>query len=176
MKYDVGMFTSDSLLNAIPFSEVSWYTWKQIVSDKCCLPVWEGRKSTQYIKCLSLYIAGFQVRIKPDKHSTANFFGFLEVQVSGLWGSVCARGFDDKAATVACRQLGFAGGAAYNPPKNISSPLLMDNIQCVGSEESLLKCAFSNWYVYTGCDYYSDRAGVLCYNDTGNYAPTVFTT
>ena len=107
------------------------------------------------------------MRIKPDKHSTANFYGFLEVQISGAWGSVCARSFDDKAATVACRQLGFAGGAAYNPPKNFSSPLLMDNIQCVGSEENLLKCAFSKWYVGTGCSYYSERAGVLCYNDTG---------
>ena len=68
---------------------------------------------------------------------------------------------------MACRQLGFAGGAAYNPPKNFSSPLLMDNIQCVGSEENLLKCAFSKWYVGTGCSYYSERAGVLCYNDTG---------
>ena len=118
------------------------------------------------------FLPGFNLRVKPDKHSTANFFGFLEVQREGVWGSVCARGFDDKVATVACRQLGFAGGAAYNPPKNISSPILLDNLNCVGSEESLLRCAFTNWNVQTGCDYYSDRAGVLCYNDTGECVST----
>lgn len=41
--------------------------------------------------------------------------GFLDVQVEGVWGGVCLAGFDSKTASVACKQLGYAGGVAYAP-------------------------------------------------------------
>lgn len=44
--------------------------------------------------------------------------GRLELKIGGWWGTVCANDplnvpFDDKAAAVACRQLGLAGGLAH---------------------------------------------------------------
>ena len=40
-------------------------------------------------------------------------YGRLEVFIRGFWSSVCDKnGFTPDAAQVACRQLGFGGGAA----------------------------------------------------------------
>ncbi len=42
--------------------------------------------------------------------------GRLEVCAGGQWGSVCSDGWDDVDAGVACRQLGWPGGAALASP------------------------------------------------------------
>ncbi|XP_052238683.1 neurotrypsin-like [Dreissena polymorpha] len=113
----------------------------------------------------------FHVRINPDyEKSMHNFHGYVEVNVGGVWGSVCNRGWTNKDAFVACKQMGYAGGYAYRPPKNSSNLILMDNVRCHGDEDSLLNCPYDKWAVTTGCDFYTKRAGVLCYNDTNNYA------
>lgn len=42
--------------------------------------------------------------------------GRLEVKIGEWWGTVCSNydsSFDDKAAAVACRQLGMIGGLAH---------------------------------------------------------------
>ena len=33
----------------------------------------------------------------------------MEILVDGQWGTVCGNNFDNRAATVVCRQLGFEG-------------------------------------------------------------------
>lgn len=115
-------------------------------------------------------LEGFSVRIRPDYNKvSSNFHGFLEVHLDGVWGSVCADGWDTKAANVACRQLGYSGGAAYKPPKNFSSAILMDNVKCLGNEPSLKQCSYTRWSKEDGCDFYNHRAGLFCYNDTGNF-------
>ena len=43
-----------------------------------------------------------------DGNST---FGVLEVSLDGRWWSICSRAFSTAAANIACRQLGFSGGA-----------------------------------------------------------------
>ena len=43
---------------------------------------------------------------------TQNSSGVVEVYVDGLWISVCERYWDNVAAQVACRQLGYGGGFA----------------------------------------------------------------
>ena len=67
-----------------------------------------------------------------------------------------------------CCMISSIGGAAYRPPKNISNAILMDDVKCSGNEPSLMQCSYKKWSVHTGCDFYSERAGVFCYNDTGN--------
>ena len=74
--------------------------------------------------------------------------GRLEVQYSGIWGTVCDDYFGYTDAVVACRELGFgtprqsryqydAGGGFGN--------ILMDDIECTGTENFLSECAHSEW-------------------------------
>lgn len=127
-----------------------------------------GQYASVYCSKDIIIDTGFHVRVKPDYNKvSAKFHGYLEVHMDGIWGTVCADGWDDKAANVACRQIGYRGGAAYRPPKNYSSINLMDKVRCTGLEKSLNECSYERWNVGTGCDFYSDRAGVFCYNDSG---------
>lgn len=106
--------------------------------------------------------------MKPDYDKvSAQFHGYLEVHIEGIWGTVCSDGWDDQAANIACREMGYTGGAAYRPPKNYSSAILMDKVKCTGKEKSLNDCSYQKWNLQTGCNFYSERAGVFCFNDTG---------
>ena len=37
--------------------------------------------------------------------------GRIELFKGGKWGSICSKGFNDKSAGVACKQMGFDGGS-----------------------------------------------------------------
>ena len=118
-------------------------------------------------------MSGFHVRINPDYGKESHsYHGYVEVHVEGVWGTVCGESWGDQQSNVACRQLGYTGGLAYRPPKNISSPILMDRVACNGSESSLTSCTNHKWNAASECNFYSQRAGVFCYNDTGTvYMP-----
>uniref|UniRef100_A0A8C4YJL1 SRCR domain-containing protein n=1 Tax=Gopherus evgoodei TaxID=1825980 RepID=A0A8C4YJL1_9SAUR len=70
--------------------------------------------------------------------------GWLEILVGGQWGTVCDDLFDRRAAAVVCRQLGYrqvlrvARRAEFG--QGAALPILLDNVQCQGSERSLLEC------------------------------------
>ena len=71
--------------------------------------------------------------------------GRLEVFLSGKWAPVCSEGFTDGAAAVACKSMGFSGaepvkGDCVNAGLcGVDAPHL-SNVECVGSESSLLSC------------------------------------
>ena len=71
--------------------------------------------------------------------------GRLEVFLSGAWAPVCSEGFTDGAAAVACKSMGFTGaeparGGCVNAGLcGVNTPHL-SNVECVGSESSLLSC------------------------------------
>ncbi|KAG2444970.1 hypothetical protein HXX76_001705 [Chlamydomonas incerta] len=80
--------------------------------------------------------------------------GFLQVCYSGTWGRVCAARFGTPEAHVACRQLGFAGGAkmiynglvplyVWGPAK--LGPAWIDGLICSGTEALLTSCYFKGW-------------------------------
>ncbi|XP_050784218.1 HHIP-like protein 1 [Gopherus flavomarginatus] len=70
--------------------------------------------------------------------------GRLEILVGGQWGTVCDDLFDRRAAAVVCRQLGYrqalrvARRAEFG--QGAALPILLDDVQCQGSERSLLEC------------------------------------
>lgn len=54
-----------------------------------------GQQTTQNATAMAIRLA----------HGGSEFRGRLEVQLQGVWGTVCIIGFDDVDGDVACRQL-----------------------------------------------------------------------
>ena len=56
---------------------------------------------------LILVCVGGDVRLIPHNSYTA-LNGRVEVCVNGTWGTICSDFFDDKDASVVCKQLGYS--------------------------------------------------------------------
>lgn len=72
--------------------------------------------------------------------------GRMEVFHDGEWGTICNDEFDDKDAEVACRAMGKSGGRVLGNRHSLvtsgakSSKIWLDNVRCVGNENSLFDC------------------------------------
>eukprot|EP00731_Ephydatia_muelleri_P010994 Em0005g1580a len=89
--------------------------------------------------------------------------GRVEVQYSGVWGTVCGNYWDINDATVVCRQLGYNGTARASTNGEFgqgNGTIWMNNVTCTGSESSLDQCSFNGWGIHD-CVHAKD-AGVVC--------------
>jgi hypothetical protein len=98
--------------------------------------------------------------------------GRIEICINGVWGTVCDNGWSITDANVACDQLGYypSGataryGAYYGEG---SGPIFLSNLQCSGSELTLLDCP-RDMYSVKNCSHYND-AGVKCLGSFPVYA------
>lgn len=114
----------------------------------------------------SLIFVGFELRLSDDRLS-GQYHGILEAKVQGLWGRVCMAGWNEAAANVTCRSLGYLGGSVYLHIVKNSLPFVMSNVTCTGTEPSLDKCQSQSWGDQYNCKYGDNDAGALCYNSTG---------
>jgi deleted-in-malignant-brain-tumors protein 1 len=92
--------------------------------------------------------------------------GRVELCIAGVWGTIVGDYyFNNKAASVICRQLGFSPNNSvpfnFGPGKD---PIYLRNVECTGKEQMLLNCSFSTFVYYNR---HSQDAGVKCelFND-----------
>ena len=89
----------------------------------------------------------------------------IYIELNNTWGTICDDDWDDQDADVVCRQLGLGvtGKAilGYSPSASPSVPILLNNVNCNGSESRLINCRHSRVGNNTSCDHNKD-AGVSC--------------
>ncbi|XP_019855586.1 PREDICTED: deleted in malignant brain tumors 1 protein-like, partial [Amphimedon queenslandica] len=93
--------------------------------------------------------------------------GRVELCQNGRWGTVCDDFWDSTDAGVVCRQLGYDSGTAFGSAYfgQGNGSILLDNVQCVGSESYLTNCTHITNH---NCGH-SEDAGVRCaYCTTGS--------
>uniref|UniRef100_A0A8C7AU36 SRCR domain-containing protein n=1 Tax=Neovison vison TaxID=452646 RepID=A0A8C7AU36_NEOVI len=78
--------------------------------------------------------------------------GRVEVYFEGIWHTVCDDFWDKKEAQVVCRQLGC--GTAVSAPGEAhygqgSGPILLDDVQCSGTEANLGQCSHNVFLLLT---------------------------
>ncbi|XP_071836934.1 scavenger receptor cysteine-rich domain-containing protein DMBT1-like [Apostichopus japonicus] len=89
--------------------------------------------------------------------------GRVEVYHDGQWGTICDDGWDDKDASVICRQLGYGDiGVGWQSAKfgEGSHPIWLEDVDCSGSEQLIEECGSNNWGVHS-CGHGED-ASVSC--------------
>uniref|UniRef100_A0A3P8VYE0 Neurotrypsin n=1 Tax=Cynoglossus semilaevis TaxID=244447 RepID=A0A3P8VYE0_CYNSE len=90
--------------------------------------------------------------------------GRVEVFHNGDWGTVCDDHWGQQHAEVVCRQLGYrfegTNTLVYGTFGDSVGLILLDDVQCEGSETSLLDCEHGIWG-RTDCSH-SEDVGVRC--------------
>ena len=96
--------------------------------------------------------------------SNSNTSGRLEVYYRGQWGTVCDDNFNNNAAMVVCRQLGFTpfGAIAVSIARfgRGVGPIWLDNVRCSGLEPNIDSCRHNAWGSHD-CSHSEDTA-VIC--------------
>lgn len=96
-------------------------------------------------------------------------YGRVEIFLSGPneWGTVCDDYWDDRDATVVCRQLGYKSGIAKKSGQFGlgTGPIWLDNVNCQGTEKGIEDCAHNGFNIQN-CNHMED-AGVIC---SGKYS------
>ncbi len=100
--------------------------------------------------------------------------GRLELLHNGAWGTVCDDYWTDVEADVACRAVGYSGGAERSEPGaeqfrrayfgQGTGAIWLDDVNCVGDEASPLMCLHGGVGV-NNCDHRED-VGVRCRTTT----------
>ena len=112
------------------------------------------------------------LRLVQGSRSDASFSaGRLEIFINSTWGTVCSDRFDLTDASVACRQLGFAGALSFETSlhtpygRGRDGPVWLDEVECREDLLHLLSCA-NDGVGYHDCDHFSDVAIVCSSNET----------
>ncbi|XP_067665056.1 scavenger receptor cysteine-rich type 1 protein M130-like [Haliotis asinina] len=101
-----------------------------------------------------------------------NYTGEVNVIYMNMVGRICTDDWDDKDATVACKELGYTKGKAYTHYKYSyyadNGPFWTSKMNCAGTERRLSDCSRTQLGKVTSCQN-SHSAGVLCGDNVGIY-------
>ncbi|XP_053406103.1 scavenger receptor cysteine-rich domain superfamily protein-like [Mercenaria mercenaria] len=125
--------------------------------DYAAVACYSGTKPTDYT--LSL-----------PSTDTSTYAGNLVLTYMGISGSICMDGWDDNDAHVACRELGYQTGVAYNAAKSVPGPYWISQVNCNGNEDTLSQCQFISFGEVLGCSTLQSHAGVICYDNEGVFS------
>ncbi|XP_038061741.1 deleted in malignant brain tumors 1 protein-like [Patiria miniata] len=102
--------------------------------------------------------------------------GRVEVNYRGQWGTICGSWWSIENANVVCRQLGYLSAVKAWTSAHFGlgpGPILLDEVQCDGSESNINECAHAEWSRHK-CQHRED-AGVTC-GEVVSTIPPVATT
>lgn len=95
------------------------------------------------------------------------WYGKVQVTYERQWGRVCNVNWGSTEASTLCKQLGFVDGRAEYSATASSGKVYMNNVNCTGSESSILECNHkAGWQ---GTLNMCNDARVIC-NTTGTYS------
>ena len=102
----------------------------------------------------------------------APYAGQVAVYRRGTWVAVCDDGWDEKDATVVCRELGYPGVTIVTKEMFFGVPgrIKIEQLGCYGNETKLSECSFKTTRKMSQCLNRNRRhreAGVIC--EVGNH-------
>ena len=85
--------------------------------------------------------------------------GRVEIFHEGTWGTICDDLWDDEAASVICRQLGYEYGYGYHEAFFGAGrgDIWLSRVQCTGEEADVADCEHRAWGRNT-CTHVEDAA------------------
>ncbi|MCI4388667.1 hypothetical protein PGIGA_G00088650 [Pangasianodon gigas] len=123
-----------------------------------------------FLALVLLLVLFYQNRVLRRGHTEARLVngsdscsGRVELQYLGEWGTVCAVGWDMRAADVLCAQLDCGSAVAVVEVDWFgegSRHIWADVFDCQGNETHLSQCGISSWS-RAAC-YHKNDAGVIC--------------
>ncbi|CAG9833035.1 unnamed protein product [Diabrotica balteata] len=92
--------------------------------------------------------------------------GRVEIKHNGIWGTICDDDFNEDAAKVVCKSLGYKGKSFVKKDAFFGAgfgPIWLDQVSCYGNETELNTCTHWDWGEHN-CEH-SEDVGVICSQD-----------
>uniref|UniRef100_A0A3Q3MS57 Soluble scavenger receptor cysteine-rich domain-containing protein SSC5D n=1 Tax=Labrus bergylta TaxID=56723 RepID=A0A3Q3MS57_9LABR len=128
------------------------------------LPCWDPSSSWPSVCCCDLVsVPQSCLPNRPPLAIRKVCEGRVEVRHNDSWGTVCDDEWDMVDANVVCQQLDCGVAVAVGSSSKFgqgSGPIVLDNVDCSGSETDLSQCRSLGWGIHN-CYHYED-VGVTC--------------